>query len=410
MEMRELTLEKFEEASEIVGKVTQETKLIYSEYFSEKNGNKIYFNPENMQRTGAYKVRGAYYKIQCLSPEEREKGLITASAGNHAQGVAYAAKLSGVKATVVMPVATPLIKVNRTRALGADVVLYGDVFDEACAHAYELADEHGYTFVHPFNDLEIATGQGSIAMEIIKELPTVDYILVPVGGGGLCTGVSTLAKLLNPKIKIIAVEPAGAACLKASLEAGKVVTVPHINTIADGTAVQTPGDKLFPYLQANVDQVLTVDDSELTLSFLDMAENHKMIVENSGLLTVAALKHLDFQGKKVVSVLSGGNMDVLTMATVLQNGLMQRDRIFTITVMLPDKPGQLAVVSNLIAREQGNVIKLDHNVFANVNRAAGVELTITMESFGTEHKNRIIQVLREAGYDPVLSRTSRIYM
>ena len=410
MEMRELTLEKFEEASEIVGKVTQETKLIYSEYFSEKYGNKIYFKPENMQRTGAYKVRGAYYKIQCLSPEEREKGLIPASAGNHAQGVAYAAKLSGVKATVVMPVATPLIKVNRTRALGADVVLYGDVFDEACAHAYELADEHGYTFVHPFNDLEIATGQGSIAMEIIKELPTVDYILVPVGGGGLCTGVSTLAKLLNPKIKIIAVEPAGAACLKASLEAGKVVTVPHINTIADGTAVQTPGDKLFPYLQANVDQVLTVDDSELTLSFLDMAENHKMIVENSGLLTVAALKHLDFQGKKVVSVLSGGNMDVLTMATVLQNGLMQRDRIFTITVMLPDKPGQLAVVSNLIAREQGNVIKLDHNVFANVNRAAGVELTITMESFGTEHKNRIIQVLREAGYDPVLSRTSRIYM
>ena len=410
MEMRELTLEKFEEASEIVGKVTQETKLIYSEYFSEKYGNKIYFKPENMQRTGAYKVRGAYYKIQCLSPEEREKGLITASAGNHAQGVAYAAKLSGVKATVVMPVATPLIKVNRTRALGADVVLYGDVFDEACAHAYELADEHGYTFVHPFNDLEIATGQGSIAMEIIKELPTVDYILVPVGGGGLCTGVSTLAKLLNPKIKIIAVEPAGAACLKASLEAGKVVTVPHINTIADGTAVQTPGDKLFPYLQANVEQVLTVDDSELTLSFLDMAENHKMIVENSGLLTVAALKHLDFQGKKVVSVLSGGNMDVLTMATVLQNGLMQRDRIFTITVMLPDKPGQLAVVSNLIAREQGNVIKLDHNVFANVNRAAGVELTITMESFGTEHKNRIIQVLREAGYDPVLSRTSRIYM
>ena len=410
MEMRELTLEKSEEASEIVGKVTQETKLIYSEYFSEKYGNKIYFKPENMQRTGAYKVRGAYYKIQCLSPEEREKGLITASAGNHAQGVAYAAKLSGVKATVVMPVATPLIKVNRTRALGADVVLYGDVFDEACAHAYELADEHGYTFVHPFNDLEIATGQGSIAMEIIKELPTVDYILVPVGGGGLCTGVSTLAKLLNPKIKIIAVEPAGAACLKASLEAGKVVTVLHINTIADGTAVQTPGDKLFPYLQANVDQVLTVDDSELTLSFLDMAENHKMIVENSGLLTVAALKHLDFQGKKVVSVLSGGNMDVLTMATVLQNGLMQRDRIFTITVMLPDKPGQLAVVSNLIAREQGNVIKLDHNVFANVNRAAGVELTITMESFGTEHKNRISQVLREARYDPVLSRTSRIYM
>lgn len=410
MEMQELSLEKFEEASEIVKKVTQETKLIYSEYFSERYGNKICFKPENMQRTGAYKVRGAYYKISQLSPEERSRGLITASAGNHAQGVAYAAKLAGVKATVVMPVTTPLIKVNRTKSYGADVVLYGNVFDEACAHAYELADEHGYTFVHPFNDLEVATGQGSIAMEIIKELPTVDYILVPVGGGGLCTGVSTLAKLLNPKIKVIAVEPTGAACLKASLEAGEVTTVSKINTIADGTAVQTPGDKLFPYLQANVDQVITVDDSELTLSFLDMAENHKMIVENSGLLTVAALKHLDFKGKKVVSVLSGGNMDVLTMATVVQNGLMQRDRIFTVSVMLPDKPGQLAAVSALIAKEQGNVIKLEHNVFANVNRAAGVELTITLESFGTEHKDQIIKALETAGYCPVISKTSGIYM
>ena len=410
MEMQELSLEKFEEASEIVKKVTQETKLIYSEYFSERYGNKIYFKPENMQRTGAYKVRGAYYKISQLTPEERSRGLITASAGNHAQGVAYAAKLAGVKATVVMPVSTPLIKVNRTKSYGAEVVLYGNVFDEACAHAYELADEHGYTFVHPFNDLEVATGQGSIAMEIIKELPTVDYILVPVGGGGLCTGVSTLAKLLNPKIKVIAVEPAGAACLKASLEAGEVTTVSKINTIADGTAVQTPGDKLFPYLQANVDHVITVDDSELTLSFLDMAENHKMIVENSGLLTVAALKHLDFKGKKVVSVLSGGNMDVLTMATVVQNGLMQRDRIFTVSVMLPDKPGQLAAVSSLIAKEQGNVIKLEHNVFANVNRTAGVELTITLETFGTEHKDQIIKALEAAGYCPVITKTNGIYM
>lgn len=410
MEMQELSLEKFEEASDIVKKVTQETKLIYSEYFSERYGNKIYFKPENMQRTGAYKVRGAYYKISQLTPEERSRGLITASAGNHAQGVAYAAKLAGVKATVVMPVSTPLIKVNRTKSYGAEVVLYGNVFDEACAHAYELADEHGYTFVHPFNDLEVATGQGSIAMEIIKELPTVDYILVPVGGGGLCTGVSTLAKLLNPKIKVIAVEPAGAACLKASLEAGEVTTVSKINTIADGTAVQTPGDKLFPYLQANVDHVITVDDSELTLSFLDMAENHKMIVENSGLLTVAALKHLDFKGKKVVSVLSGGNMDVLTMATVVQNGLMQRDRIFTVSVMLPDKPGQLAAVSSLIAKEQGNVIKLEHNVFANVNRTAGVELTITLESFGTEHKDQIIKALEAAGYCPVITKTNGIYM
>ena len=403
-----LTLDKIYHAAFVLKDVARKTDLIEAPRLSKDC--QLYLKTENLQVTGSFKVRGAYYKISQLTPEERSRGLITASAGNHAQGVAYAAKLAGVKATVVMPVSTPLIKVNRTKSYGAEVVLYGNVFDEACAHAYELADEHGYTFVHPFNDLEVATGQGSIAMEIIKELPTVDYILVPVGGGGLCTGVSTLAKLLNPKIKVIAVEPAGAACLKASLEAGEVTTVSKINTIADGTAVQTPGDKLFPYLQANVDHVITVDDSELTLSFLDMAENHKMIVENSGLLTVAALKHLDFKGKKVVSVLSGGNMDVLTMATVVQNGLMQRDRIFTVSVMLPDKPGQLAAVSSLIAKEQGNVIKLEHNVFANVNRTAGVELTITLESFGTEHKDQIIKALEAAGYCPVITKTNGIYM
>ncbi len=409
MEMQELTMEYFEEASEVVSKVTQETKLIYSEYFSEVSGNKVYLKPENMQRTGAYKVRGAYYKISRLSEEERAHGLVTASAGNHAQGVAYAAKLAGVKATVVMPVQTPLIKVNRTKSLGAEVVLYGDVFDEALAHAFELAKEHSYTFVHPFNDLEVATGQGSIAMEIIKELPTVDYILVPVGGGGLCTGISTLAKLLNPKIRILAVEPAGAACLKQSLEAGEVVTVPEINTIADGTAVKTPGDLLFPYLQKNVDEVITIDDSELVAAFLDVVENHKMIVENSGLLTVAALKHLSFRGKKVVSVISGGNMDVLTMATVVQSGLMERDRVCSVSIMLPDKPGQLAKATEIIARLQGNVIKTEHNLFANVNRSAGVELKITLEAFGTEHKNHILQGLRDAGFKVVLSKTSGMF-
>ena len=409
MEMQELSLEKFEEASEIVKKVTQETKLIYSEYFSERYGNKIYFKPENMQRTGAYKVRGAYYKISQLTPEERSRGLITASAGNHAQGVAYAAKLAGVKATVVMPVSTPLIKVNRTKSYGAEVVLYGNVFDEACAHAYELADEHGYTFVHPFNDLEVATGQGSIAMEIIKELPTVDYILVPVGGGGLCTGVSTLAKLLNPKIKVIGVEPAGANCMQESLKAGHVLTLPTVNTIADGTAVKRPGEKLFPYIQKNVDDIITVEDSELIVAFLDMVENHKMIVENSGLLTVAALKHLNVQKKKIVSILSGGNMDVITMSSVVQHGLIQRDRIFTVSVLLPDKPGELAKVSSLLAEQRGNVIKLEHNQFISINRNAAVELRITLEAEGTDHKNRIVQALNDAGYRPKLVKSKGTY-
>lgn len=395
-----LTLEKFEEASEIVKKVTQDTKLVYSDYFSAQTGNKVYLKPENMQKTGAYKLRGAYYKISTLSPEERAKGLITASAGNHAQGVAYAAKAFGVKAVIVMPTTTPLIKVERTKSYGAEVVLYGNVYDEACEHAYKLAEENGYTFIHPFDDPAVATGQGTIAMEIIKELPLVDYILVPIGGGGLATGVSTLVKLLNPNIKVIGVEPAGANCMQESVRRGEVTTLDSVNTIADGTAVKTPGEKIFPYIQKNVDEIITVSDDELVVAFLDMVENHKMIVENSGLLTVAALKHLQFKDKKVVSILSGGNMDVITMSSVVQLGLIARNRIFTVSVLLPDKPGELVRVASVIADKKGNVIRLDHNQFVSTNRSAAVELKITIEAFGTEHKNEIIEALEEEGYRP----------
>ena len=403
-EERMLTLEAFEEASEVVRRVTQETKLIYSKHFSDKTGNKVYFKPENMQLTGAYKLRGAYYTISTLTDEERSRGLITASAGNHAQGVAYASQCYGVKAVIVMPTTTPLIKVERTRGYGAEVVLYGDVYDEACEKAYELAEENGYTFIHPFDDLRVATGQGTIAMEIIQELPLVDYILVPIGGGGLATGVSTLAKMLKNNIKVIGVEPAGAACMKASIENGHVTTVSPVNTIADGTAVQTPGEKIFPYVQQNLDDIITVEDEELVVAFLDMVENHKMVVENSGLLTVAALKHLNVKGKKVVSILSGGNMDVITMSSVVQNGLIARDRIFTISVLLPDKPGELVRVSEVIAKKNGNVIKLDHNQFFSTNRNAAVELKITLEAYGTDHKKEIIQALEESGYRPKLIR------
>jgi len=400
-----LTLDKFEEAAEVVKRVATETKLIYSDYFSDKTGNKVYLKPENMQVTGAYKIRGAYYKISTMSEEEREKGLITASAGNHAQGVAYAAKSYGINSVIVMPTTTPLMKVNRTKSYGAEVVLHGDNYDEACDLALKLAGENGYTFIHPFNDLAIATGQGTIAMEIIKELPTVDYILIPIGGGGLATGVSTLAKMLNPNIKVIGIEPAGANCLQASVEAGEVVTLPTVNTIADGTAVKTPGDKLFPLLQKSLDDIFTVDDQELIVAFLDMVENHKMVVENSGLLTVAALKHLDVSGKKVVSILSGGNMDVITMSSVVQHGLIERDRIFTVSVLIPDKPGELVHVASVIAKEQGNVIKLEHNQFVNTNRNAAVELKITLEAFGTEHKSRIMGALNENGFNASLSTT-----
>lgn len=397
-----LTLEKFEEATEVVQRVAKKTNLIFSKSLSQQVGNKVYFKPENMQHTGAYKLRGAYYKISTLTEEEREKGLITASAGNHAQGVAYAAKAYGCKATIVMPTTTPLMKVERTKRYGANVVLYGDVYDEACEHAYKLAEEHGYTFIHPFNDLSVATGQGTIAMEIIQELPLVDYILVPIGGGGLATGVSTLAKMLNPNIKVIGVEPAGANCLQESFKAGHVVTLPSVSTVADGTAVKTPGDKIFPFLQQNLDDIITIEDDELVVAFLDMVENHKMVVENSGLLTVAALKHLEFKGKKVVSVLSGGNMDIITMSSVVQHGLIQRDRIFTVSVLLPDKPGELVNVASIIAELRGNVIKLDHNQFVSTNRSSAVELKITIEAFGTEHKNQIVQTFEERGYRPRL--------
>lgn len=400
------SLDKFEEASEVVKKVTQETKLVYSEYFSAKCGNKVYFKPENMQLTGAYKLRGAYYKTSTLTEEERKRGLITASAGNHAQGVAYAAKAFGCKAVIVMPINTPLMKVNRTKGYGAEVVLYGDVYDEACAKAYELAEQNGYTFIHPFDDIDVATGQGTIMMEIFKELPLVDYILVPIGGGGLVTGVATLAKMLNPKIHVIGVEPAGANCMQESLRQGKVVTLGGVNTIADGTAVKTPGTKIFPFVQQNIDEVITVEDAELVTAFLDMVENHKMIVENSGLLTVAALKHLNVKGKKIVSILSGGNMDVITMSSVVQHGLIARDRIFTVSVLLPDKPGELSRIAGIIARENGNVIKLEHNQFVSINRSAAVEMRITLEAFGTEHKQQIIKALECEGCKPQIVITN----
>ncbi|MCI9389462.1 MAG: threonine ammonia-lyase [Lachnospiraceae bacterium] len=399
-----LTLEKFEEASEIVNKVTQETRLIYSEYLSGQTENKVYLKPENMQLTGAYKVRGAYYKISTLTEEERQRGLITASAGNHAQGVAYAAREFGVRAVIVMPTTTPLIKVERTKNYGAEVVLFGDSYDEACVHAQQEAEEKGYTFIHPFDDLAVATGQGTIAMEIIQDLPLVDYILVPVGGGGLASGVATLAKQLNPHIQVIAVEPAGANCLEVSLEKGEVCTLPEVTTIADGTAVKKPGEKIFPYLKENIDEVITIEDDELIVAFLDIVENHKMVVENSGLLTVAALRHLEFTGKKVVCVLSGGNMDMITMASVVQHGLIQRDRIFTVSVLLPDKPWELVRVSTVIAENQGNVIKLDHNQFVSTNRNAAVELKITVEAFGTEHKRQLVAALEQAGFRPKVIR------
>ena len=403
------TLEQFKNARSVLKGVIRETSLIDSPALSKGCGNRVYLKPENMQVTGAYKIRGAYYKISTLTQEQRERGLVTASAGNHAQGVAYAAQAAGVAATIVMPTTTPLVKVNNTKDYGANVILHGEVFDDAAELAVQLSQEEGLTYVHPFNDLTLATGQGTIAYEIFQDLPDVDVILIPIGGGGLAAGVSTLAKLLNPNVEVIGVEPTGAASMKASLEAGHVVTLPTASTIADGVAVKTPGDLVFPYVQQNVDRVLALEDGELVEAFLDIMERHKMIVENAGLLTVAALKHLDCKGKNVVSVLSGGNMDVITMSSLVQHGLIGRGRIFTFAVQLPDRPGELMRVADVLARNNGNIIKLEHNQFVNINRQSGVELRVTLEAFGHDHKMQILQAMRDEGYQVAERDTGDLY-
>ena len=404
-----LTLKEFKEARGVLSGVIRNTSLVYSPAFSKATGNQIYIKPENMQVTGAYKIRGAYYKISTLSDEEKARGLVTASAGNHAQGVAYAAQAAGVSATIVMPTTTPLVKVNNTKDYGAKVVLHGETFDDAAELAAKLSEEEGLTYVHAFNDPAIATGQGTISYEIFQDLPDVDVILVPIGGGGLATGVSTLAKLLNPNVTVIGVEPSGAASMKASLDAGHVVTLDRVETIADGVAVKTPGDQIFPYIQKNIDDIITIPDDELVDAFLDMMEKHKMIVENAGLLPIAALSHLKCRGKNVVPVLSGGNMDVITVASLVQHGLINRGRVFTFSVQLPDRPGELLRVAQLVAEANGNIIKLEHNQFVNINRQSGVELRVTLEAFGHTHKRAILDALCGAGYAARECHTNDFY-
>ena len=404
-----LTLNEFKNARSVLSGVISKTSLVYSPAFSKATGNNVYIKPENMQITGAYKIRGAYYKISTLTEEEKSRGLITASAGNHAQGVAYAAQAAGVSATIVMPTTTPLVKVNNTKDYGADVILHGETFDDAAELAAKLSQEQGLTYVHPFNDPAIATGQGTISYEIFQDLPDVDVILVPIGGGGLATGVSTLAKLLNPNVTVIGVEPTGAASMKASVEAGHVVTLDKVETIADGVAVKTPGDKIFPYIQQNIDDIITIDDDELVDAFLDMMEKHKMIVENAGLLPIAALNHLKCKGKNVVPVLSGGNMDVITVASLVQHGLINRGRVFTFSVQLPDRPGELLRVAQIVAQANGNIIKLEHNQFININRQSGVELRVTLEAFGHTHKRAILDAMCAAGYQARECHTNDFY-
>ena len=389
----------FMEARERLRTVIVKTKLIYSPVFSEETENDIYLKPENLQKTGSFKIRGAYNKIAKLSDEEKKKGVIASSAGNHAQGVAYAAKKLGIKAVIVMPKHTPLIKVEATRRYGAEVVLHGEVYDDAYKKALELQKENGYIFVHPFNDEEVLEGQGTIALEILDELPNADIILVPLGGGGLVSGIACAAKLKNPQIKVIGVEPEGAASALAALQKGEVVELKEANTIADGTAVKRIGEINFEYIKKYVDDIITVSDYELMETFLLLVEKHKIVAENSGILPVAAAKKLNIKGKKVVAVVSGGNIDVLTISSMINKGLIMRGRIFTFSVQLADKPGELLKVSEILSKQNANVIKLEHNQFKNLSRFKDVELQVTVETNGEEHIHKITEIFKKEGYE-----------
>ena len=388
----------FMEARERVGTVIVKTKLIHSNVFSEEAGNDVYIKPENLQVTGSFKVRGAYNKMSKLTEEEKKKGIIASSAGNHAQGVALAAQKLGIKAVIVMPKHTPLIKVEATKKYGAEIILSGEVYDEAYQKALELQEKEGYVFIHPFNDEDVIEGQGTIALEVLEELPDADIVMVPLGGGGLISGVAAAAKLKNPQIKIIGVEPEGAASAKASIDKDEVVELKEASTIADGAAVKKIGNIDFDYIKKYVDEIITVSDYELMEAFLLLVEKHKIVAENAGILSIAGLKKLKDKNKKVISILSGGNIDVLTISSMINKGLVVRGRIFKFSVDLPDKPGQLVAVSQILAKENANVIRLDHNQFKNLDRFHEVELQVTVETNGEEHIKKIIESFKKEGY------------
>ena len=384
--------------------VAIKTQLIESPYFSSISGNTVFLKPENLQVTGSFKLRGAYNRISQLSEEERKKGVITASAGNHAQGVAFAAQKIGVKAVICMPATTPILKVEATRAYGAEIVLHGDTFDDAYAKSMELQKEKGYVYIHPFNDLNVILGQGTTAKEIIDDCKDVDAILVPIGGGGFASGVALAAKLVNPHVKVIGVEPQGAACMKAAFKAGGVTTLPAIDTVADGCAVKTAGTLTYEFCKKYLDSIVTVSEMEIMSALLSLIEKHKLVAEGAGVLSLAALPKLKMKNKKVVAIVSGGNIDISTIAALIDKALIDRGRVFCFGVMLPDKPGQLLAVAQILADTHANVIKLEHNQTGVTDSFKKVQLEVTCETHGEDHIQAIIAALGKAGYD-----VSRLY-
>jgi threonine dehydratase len=392
---------KQSQALETLKPILFDTPLIRSSYYSHISSKNIYFKPENLQRTGSFKIRGAYNKIANLSPGDLKKGVVTSSAGNHAQGVAYAAKKLGINATIVMPNTTPLLKVRNVKEFGAEVILTGDVYDESYAFAVDYAKTHNKTFVHPFDDEAVIEGQGTIATEILEQNPEIDTIVVPVGGGGLIAGIAKTVKAIAPSVKVIGVEPEGAASMKASIEQGRVVELNKLTTTAEGVAVREVGKLTYDLVQQFVDELLTVSEEQIMESILVMIEKHKLVVEAAGVVGLAALDQLPVESKNVAILLSGGNIDTVTLASVVNRGMIKRGRIMSFSVELPDKAGQLLAIASILTEEGANVIALNHDQFKVVDRYSNkVVLEVVCETNSREHIASILEHLHNEGFNP----------
>ena len=394
-----LTLDKVYHAAYVLKDVVRHTELIPSSVIGNKC--KLYLKPENLQHTGSFKVRGAAYKISQLSDEEKARGVIACSAGNHAQGVALAATKYGIKSLICLPEGAPIMKVEATKAYGADVCMVPGVYDDAYKKALELRDEHNYTFVHPFNDENVIAGQATIGLEILDELSDVDVIVAAIGGGGLCSGIAYAVKSLNPKIQVYGVQAEGAPSMAKSMAAGEIVRLSHVKTIADGIAVKEPGDNTFNYCSKYLDGVVTVSEDEISSAILALIEKQKMIAEGAGAASVAAVMFgkIPVEGKKVVCVISGGNIDVNILSRVIKRGMVMSGRTCNICIELPDKPGQLAEVSKIISDHGGNVVWVHHERTSEMIDVNGCYLHLRLETRNYTHIQEIMGALSDAGFN-----------
>ncbi|WP_408955434.1 threonine ammonia-lyase [Natroniella sp. ANB-PHB2] len=396
-----MTIEDIKKAANNLEGVIHKTALDYSTTFSEISNNDIYLKLENLQRTGSFKIRGAYNKIANLSYKEKEYGVIASSAGNHAQGVALAATEYGIDSTIIMPQGAPIAKVAATKNYGSQVVLYGSVYDESYLKAQEICQETGATFISPFNDQDIIAGQGTIGLEVIEQLAELDLILVPIGGGGLISGVALAIKEYNPEVKVIGVEAENAASMRGSLAKGEIITLDSAATIADGIAVKKPGSLTYQICQEYIDQIITVTEEEITKAILMLLERAKLMVEGAGAVTVAALlsQKLNARNKKVVAVISGGNIDVNMIARIIERGLVKAGRRIKLRTFIEDQPGSLEQLLSKIAHLEANVISVHHNRYHPKIFIEQVEVELELETKNNEHSQEIHKILNQDGYD-----------